>query len=85
MSREYILVDEQNVDFVPQTCKEAILLFYRIRKSGMNDHSQVPEVLQQCAIGLDQTEHDLFYKWICNPMGLEERVPDLEIDEKSPN
>ena len=77
MNREHIMADCDNCDFVPQTCTEAILLFSRIRKNGMNDHSQTPEVLQRCAAGLDQCEHDKFFRWICNPMGLEERIPDL--------
>ena len=64
------IVDENNVAFKPSSCKEAVILFNRIRKQGINDYNYVPEILQHCARGLSQQEHDKFVSWIVNPAGI---------------
>ena len=66
---KYYLVDETNVTFQPQNAKEAIILWNRIRKSGINNWDDVPSILQHCARTLPPKEHDAFADFICQPAG----------------
>ena len=65
----YYLLDEANVTFQPCDCKEAIILWNRIRKSGINNWDDVPGILQHCARALPPKEHDAFADFICQPSG----------------
>ena len=64
---DYYLLDETNITFVPQNCSDAILLWNRIRKGGINNWDDVPRILQHCARALNEKEHDAFAKFICQP------------------
>ena len=66
---KYYLLDETNVTFQPQNAKEAIILWNRIRKSGINNWDDVPGILQHCARTLPKKEHDAFADFICQPAG----------------
>ena len=65
----YYLLDEANVTFQPRDCKEAIILWNRIRKAGINNWDDVPGILQHCARALPPKEHDAFADFICQPSG----------------
>ena len=77
---DYYLLDETNTSFTPRTCTEAILLWNRIRKAGINDWDDVPRIFQQCACELPAEEHDKFAQFLCNPQGVEAGVIEPEQD-----
>ena len=64
---DYYLLDETNTTFVPKTCKEAIILWNRIRIDGINNWDDVPRIFQHCARNLNEKEHDAFAKFLCQP------------------
>ena len=69
-------IDPTFCDWTPKTAAEAIDLYFRIKRAGISDWDKLPEIFQRCARALDQTEHDLFAAWICNPTGIKPGAPD---------
>ena len=61
------LLDEENTQFQPKNCGEAILLFNRLRRKKKLNWDYIPETLQRIAAELNKEEHDRFCQWICNP------------------
>ena len=61
------LLDEENTQFQPQNCGEAILLFNRLRRKRKLNWDYIPETLQRIAAELSKADHDRFCQWICNP------------------
>ena len=62
------LYDDENIDFVPKTFQDAVLLFNR-RKKELSDPQNTPELLQHCCRELDQNEFNKFYTWVVSPSG----------------
>ena len=60
--------DPKFVNFVPQTCVEAIDLFVRHRKLGLQA-KLYPECFVHCARQLPGPELDKFHRWIVCPNG----------------
>ena len=76
------LLDNTDVDFIPQTFEEAVVLFRRLKRES-NDASATPELLQQCCRELNQSEFDKFYIWVISPQG-QYKMPETIVyeDEK---
>ena len=60
--------DPKFVNFVPQTCAEAIDLFVRHRNLGLQA-KLYPECFVHCARQLPDPELDKFHRWIVCPNG----------------
>ena len=72
---DYYLLDDSNVTFVPKTCSDAILLWNRIRKNGINNWDDVPRIFQHCARCLNEVEHNAFAKFLCQPTSFTVAAP----------
>ena len=60
--------DPTYVNFTPKTCADAIDLFQRHRRLGLQP-SLYPEVFVHCARALPDKELDNFHLWIVQPAG----------------
>ena len=60
--------DPRYVNFVPETCTDAIDLFNRHRALGLQPQL-FPECFVHCARKLGGTELDNFHRWIVSPQG----------------
>ena len=72
---DYYLLDDSNVTFVPKTCSDAILLWNRIRKNGINNWDDVPRIFQHCARCLNEVEHNAFADFLCQPASFTVAAP----------
>ena len=75
MESPLYIVDQENVTFRPKTCNEAIILFNRLKRKNQVQWEYIPELLQRLACDLDESDHDRFCEWVCNPTSVKAGPP----------